>query len=330
MSWIDNEPGWKEARREIARAARGGRRRWIRTLGIALFVTLAILAWRARRERSFDASIVIRVTEESLDEEATPPTPMELARYLSDVSLSRPTLFEVIEQHSLYPDKIGIDKNLALDQMRDDIEVSVVQNYFAPEQFMENPVRSARIVLTYSGREPDQALVVARELGKRIADEQTRVRRQLAQSNAASAERTLAGLRDELLELRREQARLNLLADKSSLEVVQLARIVQQIADLEQELQQRMQGTTELELQRDYEGLRFEIVDPGAPPQVLLGRWAELALVWIFSFVLALPVVGISVGTLDRKIHDLEGVRRLGLEAWGHIPHPAEGTRERS
>jgi uncharacterized protein involved in exopolysaccharide biosynthesis len=321
--WTDDEPGWGDAREELARAMRGGRRRWLVSLGLTVFVVLALVGWTARKQRTFEAAIVIRVVEETLDDEAVPRASGELARYISDVSLSRPTLLEVIETYELYRDKT-FDINLQLEQMRDDIGVRVVQNYFSPEQYIANPVRSARIVLSYTGYEPDQAIAVARELGGRIADEQARVRRDLAQRTAASAEQTNAALRAELLTLRAEQARINLSPEKTALDVVQLARLTQQIKSVEEELTLASQGNTTLGLQKEFEGqsmgLRFEIVDPGIAPRATLTRKAELALLAILSFPFVLFVVAISVGTLDRKIHDLEAVRRLGLEPWGHIP----------
>src|SRR5690606_30167145 len=100
--------------------------------------------------------------------------------FVSALFLTRATLLSLMETHDLYADKRSLP-DLAMEAMRDHLSVEVVQNYFEPERHIANPVRSARIVISYLGEDPDVAQAVVRDLGQRIADEQTRLRRQSSQ-----------------------------------------------------------------------------------------------------------------------------------------------------
>jgi hypothetical protein len=323
-SWIDDEPGWAWARHELACALRRARALWLRTLIATLVVTALVTLYRARQQRTFEASIVMRVVEESFDEDTAPPTQRELTKYLRDVALSRAKLLGLIERHDLYPDKMGPDPSRAIEQMNDDIELKVVQNYFAPERYIEGPIRSARIVIAYRGRDPDVALVVARELGELITQEETRRRQLLTSLSAAHLDDAVAGLRHSLIEARREQARINLVVDKTPMDVIRLRDLTDRIAGLEQQLEQLTFRNTNLALRSALEGrsegMRFEVVDAGRPPRVLLTHFGELMVLAVVLFFFSLPLAALAVGVMDARLRDLDQLRRLGVEPLGHVP----------
>lgn len=328
-SWIDAEPGWRDARRELRSIRRRARVRWLRTVLYALLATSLIVAYRARKQRLFPASIVIRVVEGPLDPTTAPPTANKLVEHLNDVALSRHVLLDVIEEHGLYRSEMRIDPNLALEVMREDLDLRVVANYFSQQRFSEDPARSARVVITYSGRQPDRALEVVRHLGRIVAAEQTEARQQVAAVAAATAADAAAELRQRLSAARAEQAALQLrvgesLPEQAARDVVRLRNVTADIRDLERQLAQASASDVQLGLRQRLEasamGLRFEVVDNGRIPEVMLSKTAQLGLLAVIALLFLLPVVGIGVGAFDARVYDADNLRRLGIEPFGHIP----------
>jgi len=327
--WVDDEPGWAEARRQLASIYRRVRARWLRTVIFAVLATALAFAYQARKQPLFPASVVIRVVEANFDPNTAPPTSYQLTEYFSQVALSRQVLRSLIDEYDLYPEEQGIDPNLALEVMREDIELYVIRNYFAQQRYSEDPPRTARVVITYTGRDPDKALAVARHMGRVVAEDQTQSRRTAARAAADSMAATVAELRGRLERARAEEAELQLRVAEAppghaSSELVRLRSVMHSIAQLRRELDQAESRRTGYELREQLEdsemGLRFELVDPGRPAEVLLSRGQELTLTGLLAFLFLLPMVVVAVGSFDGRIYDADNLRRLGLEPFGHIP----------
>jgi len=87
---------------------------------------------------------------------------------------------------------------LAVAEMRKSIAVDILQDYFAEDRLQRSPVRSARIAISFSAEEPDQALAVVRDLGLLVAQAELgrhaeRANRQAQFAGAASALPEAAG-----------------------------------------------------------------------------------------------------------------------------------------
>jgi hypothetical protein len=67
-------------------------------------------------------------------------------------------------------------------------------------------------------------------------------------------------------------------------------------------------------------GLRFEVIDPGRVPQVVVSSTLRLVVLGFMTFIFGLPLAGTAVAAFDLRIYDLEDLRRLGFEPFGHIP----------
>jgi len=74
------------------------------------------------------------------------------------------------------------------------------------------------------------------------------------------------------------------------------------------------------ELEGKQMGLRFELVDAGKRPRIVLTKTNKLIILGLIGFLFLLPLVGIGVGTFDSRVYDAEGLRRLGMHPFGHIP----------
>ena len=330
MAWIDQEPGWSALRAELAVVRRRMRQRWVLTALCALFVTAAVVGWKARQNPSYRAAIVIRLVEDGFDEETRPPSSRDITQYLYDIALSRPTLLSVIDDHELYPEQ-RFDPTWAIESMKDDIDITVVSNYFSPETYIENPVREARVVIGYTAREPLKALEVARQLGELIAERETEVRRRIAELTARAGADAKSALRNALIMARRDHIVLQMRRDKTPLDIVQIRRLEEEIKALDAELKLMSLTAEELSLRGELEqrslGLRFEMVDEGRLPERRLSRGQSLSLLGLLVFFLSLPVVGVGVMALDTRIYDEDSLRRLGIASLGRIaPFRRAGT----
>lgn len=328
-SWIDQEPGWSDAKQELRCVYTRLRVRWRWALLITCCVTLLGVGYRARKQRTFQSTIVMRVTEVDLDMSTAPPTSNQLQSHLSEVALSRRALFKLIEDNKLYPSEYKIDPNLALEKFREDTELYVVSNYFSRERYSEDPPRSARIAITYTGVDPEQALSVVRQLGKQVEAEQQTSRQSISLEAAHTSEQALDILRGQLLQSRRREAVLKLdlprlVGEEQEAAKLELNRLAGQINDLQQNIKIHTNRGTDFQLRSEFEGeamgLRFEVVDPGKQARVLLTNREALAIFAVTCFILVFPVAVVGVGTFDSRVRDVNSLRRLGLEPFGHVP----------
>lgn len=329
---MDKEPGWDAFRAELRVVRRRMRQRWLLTGLVALFLTAAIVGWKLRQNPTYRASIVIRLVEDGFDEDTRPPTSRDITQYLYDIALSRPTLLSVIDEHGLYPER-RFDPTWALESMKDDIDITVVSNYFSPETYIQNPLREARVVVGYSARDPQQALDVVRELGALVAERESEVRRRIADLTARAGADAKSALRDALLAARRKHIALQVQPEKSPLDLVQIRRLEEEIKAIDRELRLLSLAAEELQLRDALEeqslGLRFEVVDDGKLPELLLTRAQSLTILGVLVFFLSLPVVGVGVMALDTRIYDQDSLRRLGIPSLGTIaPFRRAGPRE--
>ena len=72
-------------------------------------------------------------------------------------------------------------------------------------------------------------------------------------------------------------------------------------------------------------GLRFELIDPGRAPRVLLTHAGYLAVVGVVVFFFLFPIVTIGVGAFDIRVYDEDDIRRLGIAYFGSIPRSPGG-----
>jgi len=322
-SWIEAEPDLKSGPiRELRRLGRRARTRPVRTLGITLLLSLAMVAWRVHRPRTYPARVVLRVTEDNVDSAVQPPLQRQLRQYVADVVFSTTRLWKVLK--TLEP---GRD----LEAARDNLEVEVYRNEFVAAREADQPPRSARIAIGYRSRDPQVAAEVVRRLGQLVADEETRVRteqvaalEQAYAHAAADAQAALDACRQDIAKTELALAAPALTGtDRAGLQV-ELVELKRQEEALQWRLSEADQRKAVVDLRAHLEsqrlGLRFEVVDLTPPARVTLVERFELVLIGLIAFTLLLPLVVVAVGALDDRVYDLEDVRRLGLEPAGHVP----------
>jgi hypothetical protein len=328
-SWIDDEPGWPRARQELASIKRKALARWQRTVILAMILSSVAVLWRWRRPSLYEGTVVMRVTEGDIDDEVPVHEETSLRGEIEQLSLSRGVLLSVMETFDLYPVQRNVNPTLAVESMRESLQVKLIQNYFARERYEDDPMRSARVSITYQDPDPERAVHVARDLARRVVEHQTRSREQVAGLAVESASGVVDQLQRAIARSRSEQATLHLSvvsldgAD-AAMERARLTTLNDEVKHLERSLKTARLEQAGLDLRRAIQveslGMRFEIIDDGRAEQILLTHEEQLELTAAVSVLLALLVVGFVIGALDTTVDDSDDVRRLAIPVLGHVP----------
>ena len=326
-SWVDNEPGWADAMREIRCVRRRSRQRWPLVLLVTSLLTGIVTFRVSQQQRSFQSTVVMREFEESFDADTAPPTSSQLEKYILEVSLSRHVLLAVIDEFGLYSRQLKLDPNLAVETMREAIEIDVVENYFTKSGTGEDPARSARIAVSYSGSDPELALRVVRYLGRVIENNQQVERQASADSAARSVSDGVELLRLELLRLQQREAQLRPEQQEGEdlmAAGVESQRIRASIQRIGGDMSIYEAKANLFHLRSDFEeqarGLRFQMVDPGQVAEVSLTDHQRVVLYTCCVFLFLLPLVGLAIGSFDSRARDADGLRRIGLITLGEVP----------
>lgn len=311
-----------ELRRLLLRAAA---RPWL-TLALTLLATGAVVAYRARKQQVYESRIAFRVVEGDVDAGSSPSTNGRLREYVADVCFSTSRLLSVIRARGLYPGLTKRDPSLAVEEMRDDLNIEVWRNYFI-EGAAGPEGREARVAISYQGRDPRQVYDVVRDLGHLVTEAEATSRRDEADSALMAADDEVADAKAIL-----EKAQSDLVA-KQFLRVraqtpAQAAQLLVQSIDLEQgmpKLERQLEAAQKrrnrvymrAQLERKQLGLRFEQTDPGRVAAAGISRKKLLAFVAVAMFFFSLPLAMIAVGAFDDRIYRTIDVQRLGLRALG-------------
>jgi hypothetical protein len=318
---------WPEVRRLGRRALR---RPWL-TLLATLLITGGVVGMRSRKPRVFESRFAMRVTESDLDADTSPRTVGSLRNYVAEVCFSNQRLLGVIRAHNLYPSQMRRgDEAMAVDEMRDDIDVEVWRNFFALPRSSDDPGRSARLAISYSGRDRLVVYDVVRDLARLITEEEETSRIAQAEGALNDAEdrvrdaRALAQEKHHDLVVKQvalANARNQEQSVRLGIEQVSLYRLARSADEQVQAAEKMRQAVwMRLQLEKKRLGLQFELIDGGrvAPPGP--SKKLVLSLIAVFVFCFTLPLAMLGVGAIDDRVYEMEDVQRLGLVALGALP----------
>lgn len=329
--WVEVERLQPGVWRELIRLRRRAFSRWPRTVGLTLALTALVLLFAGTRPRAYASRVAFRVTEGGADSAAGPSTNGKLREYVQQVVFSNQRLQAVIKEHGLYPSLAMRDISLAVESMRDDIEVEVWRNYFGAPRSADDPTRSARIAITFHAVKAQVAYDVTRELGKLITEHERGSRLQQAEAalrqadaEADSARELLAHRKRDLVEkeLQREAARTPAEGLLRMVEIRNLEKAIpraNRLADAAE--RKRQQAYMRLQLEKHALGLRWEMIDPGRIEPQGMSRALQLTILAIVLVLLTLPLCVVAVGAFDSRVYDLDDLRRLGLIPVGAVRH---------
>ncbi len=329
--WVGDEAELPGMWGELKRLGRRARRRWLRTLVFGLACAALVIGAAARKPRSYASRVAFRVTESELEAATTPRTNGKLRDYVATVVFSTSHLTSLIKEHGIYTALMARDPSLAVESMRDDIDVEVWRNYFALPRTPDDPVRSARLAITFHSNDAQKAFEVVTHLGRLVTESEQKSRvlqaetaLRLADDQVETTEKLVAQRRRDIIEkqLARDRARtpaeaLQLLVEQRNLEKA-LPRAEKLLAEVEA---RREHLYMRAQLEKHALGLKWEMIDPGRIEPQGMSKRALLTWLGVIAFVFALPLCAVGVGAFDPRVYDLGDVRRLGLSTVGAVRH---------
>jgi hypothetical protein len=301
-------------------------------LALALLITGALTYKLVTRKQQFQAEVVLALREGTLGTQDRTGMPLgELREYVISVLLPDKKLEELIERRNLHRLRKKLGTQWAVNELREQTEIEVWRNsyiYYDPENPNRDP--SARIGISVSDEDPDDAFLLAHDLAT-IVMESTRERRyeyaarmatQVAAERDAVSKR-LTQLDAELSEVmvafsKARRAKKDGLAQALNL---RLAEIDGQKTDAEKTMTEL---TTSQDLIADRIAaagldLVIEVVGekrPNRPPS----RGLLISIIAVIVGIGSLIGAALFLGAFDSRVHDVEDVERLGLPVLGHVP----------
>jgi hypothetical protein len=297
-SWLDDERSFALLPRQAFWLLRRGARRPLAVvLGALASAALVLLALLVER-RSYEPRIVLRVTEANADPGSTPELKRRLAEYVREGALTSAPLLELVHRFGLYP---KLDPQAAVQAFRRDIDVDVYQNYFVEPRSEGDTPRSARVAVSYRGKDRETAIAVTSELGAIVVARVRATREEQAARAATAARRNSEQLENSLVERYGDiaSARRRLAQTWAPKDQVALVSLTGSLPALEQRVTAAERRAGALALGAAYEahgvGLTFDVADepsvPVSDPRLPLHVLAAVA-----AFLCGLPLVVIGAG----------------------------------
>jgi len=306
--WLDNELGLQAALVQGMQLVRDGFRRPLLTLLIAAGLTSLVVGVLAFGKRDYTPSVVIRVVEADRDPANIPRLKRKLGDYVRQGVLTSEPLLELMRRHDLYPSLMRKSSRAALESFKEDIGISVYQNYFLEERAAGDAPRSARLTVSFSSQDPVQALAVTRDLGALIIRHERALRSGQALAAAGQAEQTREAmhrtLRQRTQEILTKQAEVTRDPAPDPKRQVELIGLLGSLESLEKRVEETEQLATTLQLGAALErrgiGLAFQVVDAGSLPS-RAGHLQALLIVGGATFMFGLPLTAMAIGAFYPK-----------------------------
>ncbi len=319
---------------ESARLVRRSLRRPALTLAVALLMASMLLGWQLRRPPRFAMRAELVLRENALSSDRQSSSRAHMRSFIENAAFTSGRLLRIIDRHGLYRREVARSPVLALQEMRRDIEIEILQDYFAEYRLETSAQRSARIVITFTGDHPSEAMSVARELGELVAQAHLGRQADRAQRNARLAHGAAERIREDLKEASDELAVLEtglLLDDRRNPSAAdQLKRVLlhARLVHLEARRSEAEQQETLFELTAASEARQAGTIVHLAALQTDVGfehnelRWLSrrMATSGLAGAVLALFLVG----AFNPRLYDADDVRRAGGAVLGKLPRPSK------
>lgn len=331
--WYESEESTRKGMvLEVQRIRRRTRVRPWPVLVLAALITGALTYKLVTRKQQYQAEVVLVLREGTLGTHQRTGMPLgELREFVASVLISDQKLEELIERRNLHRLRKKLGMPWAVNEVRMQLEIEVWRNsyiYYDPE--IQNRDPSARIGLTVTDEDPDDAFLLAHDLAS-IVIESVRERRydyaaRIAQQIAL--EREAVSLRLDQLE--RELTQVMVAFSKARREhkdgVAQALNL--RLTELDNQKKDAEKTMTELTTSQDAIADRIATAGldlvielagekrPIRPPSRGLLISILLVIVGIGSFIGA----ALLIGAFDARVHDVEDVERLGLPVLGHVP----------
>ncbi|HEX3903412.1 MAG TPA: hypothetical protein VH853_11230 [Polyangia bacterium] len=187
-TWLANEPPLGPALRgRLARLIRRGLASWYVWIPLAVGVSF-VVAVKSVRRRSFEATVILRVTEGDVRSAGIDLGAGVLRTYVDARAFTSQNLIELMSRHPRAFSDLRSEPAESIQAIRSGIELAISDNDFVEDRGRDDPPRSARISITYHAGEPALALAVARELAELVVASTLSLEKQaLARAQTATA-----------------------------------------------------------------------------------------------------------------------------------------------
>lgn len=255
----------------------------------------------------------------------------ELTQYVSNVLITDKALAELANRRNLHPLRKKLGDEYAINELRMQMELESIQNDYA-ERRVANTARTATVQITVYGESPEEATMLANDIGE-IAVKTSQERGIIeARALADDVERTVEELRERVAALARDQleAKNELALARASEDPDKIAEASVRYEQADAEWRRADTALTETTrvsaieasaeaLQRAGQGVNARIID-GKNAGGLVDLRTSLAIAVTFVFFGSLVAVSLLVAAFDSRIHDADDVSRLGIPVLGQVP----------
>jgi hypothetical protein len=294
-----------------------GRASWLVWVTAALLVSGAWTLFKVKSGRAFEATVVVRVSEGKMSKAGTMPSRGKLRAYVDDLAFTNTRLIELMSKHPKRFPKAATDPVFAVQSFRENLTIEITDNDFVEERGPDDPPRSARMLISFKGPDPEFAWQIAQELAARVggsamADQRAglEVELQAATDAASKAAAAVSEMEEQ-----------NVVGPNPHLEAAR-----QRLLAAQQRVQEASVGLRALGQQQV---LKFEIIERGRiPPR------PDLVLYGVRTFaitgLLALLAAWLLAGAFDPRVVDEADVTGLLLPVLGRLPGVPERAPDRS
>jgi hypothetical protein len=262
---------------------------------------------------------VLRVSEGEVSQKGANLGRGKLRAYVNDLSFTAPNLIKLMQGHPKAFKRVFSDPIFAVQTFRENMTVEISENDFLEERGSDDPPRSARMLISYKGSDPELTWHVTQELAALVIGA------------------TMAGQRAAL------EADLDVATAEVSSAAAVVSRLEHQpaagpnapLAQARQRLLTAQQRADEASLALRALGkqhvLRFEIVEkgrvPSRPDPVQVGIKT-----FVVTALLALLAGWMLAGAFDPRVLDETDVTDLWLPVLGRLPglpeQPFDGDKK--
>lgn len=330
--WIEQEPGKARFRQELQRLVRRAQARPILVLLLVLFVAAAAAFRTYRKKPLYDASVTFELKERRGNDGnmAPPPPKSQLRQYVFDGIFTRKKSLGVIKKFNLFASKMAIDPNWAIEEMRDQVNVSVFNNEFLIPDGADLPYRTARVRITYKSPNARLSLKIVRELGRLLREHEQKTRKHSAEAAVKFVRKSIRQTALKIDDLRSRQALAEVKSKNKKIsvseratalvEVQNINRLIDHLRDRLSSENTRMARVAMIAArEKNSLGIRFRVIDWGRMADPKLKRSHKAILTGLLVFLFGLPVIGLLVGVFDRRLYRPEDIERLGIVSLGQI-----------
>jgi hypothetical protein len=311
---------------EVKRLFSRARRRWLLVLALTVVISGLFTLREARKQRMYSSTVVLSATEGDAAEDGVAHTSDRFQDYVYHAVFTDTALRVLLEKYEFRPDMQKKNPRLAVEMFRDLIDVDVYKNEFTAPRYAGSPARSARIAISVRYTDPEQALLLARDLGDLVVtrDAQNRKERfeikvRIARDAVSYAVSEIERLSSDLEIARRGEefiperaAEYHVKAQGAEKGIVAALERYKE-AEAEKRKLEFADAADSKSLELHYDRVDWGFAALRENRALLLTRTA------LFTFFGLLPILALTVGAFDPRIYDERDVARLKLKPLGWV-----------